>query len=61
MKKANCQMVIGHEAEPDAKAFSAEVVYNVLDKLHLGDLRPARAEPLPPIGRAFIAPRVMRE
>jgi len=39
MKKADCQMVIGRKAEPDAKAFSAEVVYNVLDKLDLGGLR----------------------
>lgn len=39
MKKADCQMVIGRKAEPDTKAFSAEVVYNVLDKLDLGGLR----------------------
>ena len=39
MKKADCQMAIGRKAEPDVKAFSAEVIYNVLDKLHIGDLR----------------------
>ena len=39
LKQADCQMVIGRTATPDAKAFSAEVVYNVLDTLDLEGLR----------------------
>ncbi len=39
MKKADCQMVIGHKPKPGTKAFSAEVVSNVLDKLQLEGLR----------------------
>lgn len=39
LKKADCQMMIGCKAEPEVKAFSAEVLYNVLDKLHLDGLR----------------------
>jgi len=39
LKKADCQRVIGRKAEPDTKAFSAEVISNVLDKLDLGGLR----------------------
>ena len=38
LKKADCQMVIGREAKPGVKAFSAEVIYNVLDKLDLDGL-----------------------
>jgi hypothetical protein len=41
MKKADCQMVIGRKANPDVKVFSAEVVYNVLDKLDLNGPRHA--------------------
>ena len=39
MKKADCQMLIGRKAAPDAKAFSAEVLSNVLDKLYIDGLR----------------------
>ena len=38
LKKADCQMVIGRGAQPGVKAFSAEVIYNVLDKLDLDGL-----------------------
>ncbi len=39
LKKADCQRVIGRKAEPGTKAFSAEVISNVLDTLDLGGLR----------------------
>ena len=39
LKKADCQMVIGRKPKPDTKAFSAEVISNVLDKLDLEGLR----------------------
>jgi len=39
MKEAHCQMVVGREPKPGTKAFSAEVVSNVLDKLELEGLR----------------------
>ncbi len=39
MKTADFQMVIGREPKPDTKAFSAEVISNVLDKLDLDSLR----------------------
>jgi hypothetical protein len=39
LKKADCQMLLGSKAAPDDKVFSAEVVYNVLDKLDLGGVR----------------------
>lgn len=39
LKKADCQMMIGLEPKPGVKAFSAEVIYNALDTLHLDGLR----------------------
>lgn len=39
LKEADFQKVIGQKPKQDVKPFSAEVVYNVLDKLHLGSLR----------------------
>lgn len=39
LKRADYQMVIGRKPNPGIKVFSAEVLYNVLDKLDLGDLR----------------------
>lgn len=39
LKEADFQQVIGRKPTPDVKAFSAEVVYNVLDKLHIDGLR----------------------
>ncbi len=39
LKKADFQKLIGRKPEPDVKAFSAEVISNVLDKLDLDGLR----------------------
>jgi hypothetical protein len=39
LKEADFQMLIGRRPKQDVKVFSAEVVYNVLDKLHHGNLR----------------------
>ena len=39
LKKADFQMLVGLAPKPDHKAFSAEVIGNVLDKLDLSDLR----------------------
>jgi hypothetical protein len=41
LKESDFQKLIGHESTPDVKAFSADVVANVLDKLHLGGVRGA--------------------
>jgi len=39
LKEADFQQAIGRKSTPDTKAFSAEVVYNVLDKLDHDGLR----------------------
>ena len=39
LKNADCQMLIGRNADLEATAFSAEVVYHVLDTLDLEGLR----------------------
>lgn len=39
LKQADFQKLIGHKPEQGVKAFSAEVISNVLDKLDLGGLR----------------------
>src|SRR5207302_6156286 len=39
LKESDFQKLIGRSPTPDVKAFSADVVANVLDKLHLGDVR----------------------
>lgn len=39
LKEPDFQRLIGRKPTPDIKAFSAEVIYNVLDKLGIGDLR----------------------
>ncbi len=39
LKQADFQKVIGLEPEPGIKAFSAEVIYNVLDKLDINGAR----------------------
>lgn len=39
LKEADFQKAIGRTPTQDVKAFSAEVVYNVLDQLHAGGLR----------------------
>lgn len=39
LKEADFQKLVGLTRKPDEKAFSAEVISNVLDKLHLSDLR----------------------
>jgi len=41
LKEADFQQLIGRKPTPDVKAFSAEVVYNVLDQLDTGGLRDA--------------------
>ena len=41
LKQADFQKLIGRKPRPGVKAFSAEVVYNVLDKLDLDDARNA--------------------
>jgi hypothetical protein len=41
LKKADVQKLLGREPKPDVKAFSAEVVYNVLDQLELEGPRSA--------------------
>ncbi len=44
LKQADCQMVIGRTPEPGVKAFSAEVISNVLDTLDLEGLRNGLAD-----------------
>jgi hypothetical protein len=44
LKQADFQMLIGREPEPGVKAFSAEVMSNVLDKLQLEGLRHANED-----------------
>jgi hypothetical protein len=39
LKESDFQKLIGRSPTPDVKAFSADVVANVLDKLHLGGVR----------------------
>jgi hypothetical protein len=39
LKQADFQKLLGYKPEPGVKAFSAEVISNVLDKLDLGGLR----------------------
>jgi SEC-C motif-containing protein/DDE family transposase len=39
LKEGDFQKLIGRSPTPDVKAFSADVVANVLDKLHLGGVR----------------------
>src|SRR5881396_3078634 len=41
LKESDFQKLIGRSPTPDVKAFSADVVANVLDKLHLDDLHEA--------------------
>jgi hypothetical protein len=41
LKEGDFQKLIGRESTPDIKAFSADVVANVLDKLELGGVREA--------------------
>lgn len=41
LKEADFQKLIGRKPTPDVKAFSAEVIYNVLDQLDTGGLRDA--------------------
>jgi hypothetical protein len=41
LKESDFQKLIGRDSTPDAKAFSADVVANVLDKLHLVGVRGA--------------------
>src|SRR5712692_4369672 len=41
LKESDFQKLIGRSPTPDIKAFSADVVANVLDKLHLGGVRGA--------------------
>lgn len=49
LAESDFQKLIGHDSTPNVKAFSADVVANVLDKLHLGGVRGAIADVL---GRA---------
>ena len=44
LKESDFQKLIGRTPTPDAKAFSADVVANVSDKLQLGDVRRALAQ-----------------
>jgi hypothetical protein len=44
LKKSDFQMLIGREPMPEVKAFSAEVVSNVLDKFKLDSIRNAMEE-----------------
>lgn len=44
LKESDFQKLIGRQPTPEVKAFSADVVANVLDKLHLGGVRRALAE-----------------
>lgn len=46
LKEPDFQRLIGREATPDVKAFSADVVANVLDKLDLGYAQQALEEPI---------------
>src|SRR5437870_8351135 len=41
LKESDFQKLIGRDSTPDVKAFSADVVANVLDKLHLAGARQA--------------------
>jgi hypothetical protein len=41
LKESDFQKLIGRDSTPDVKAFSADVVANVLDKLHLTGVREA--------------------
>lgn len=46
LKESDFQRLIGRQSTPDVKAFSADVVANVLDKLHLDGLQGAVQEVL---------------